>query len=54
MEQGTKTMLMGVAMIVATLSGAIMGVNIPYTPLVILTGCAWVIMGAIITVKEEN
>lgn len=54
MKQGEKTMFTGVALIVATLSGAIMGVNIAYTPLIILAGCAWVIMGALLTVKEEN
>ena len=54
MKQGEKTMFMGVALIVATLSGAIMGVVIEYAPLIILTGCGWVIMGVLLTVKEEN
>lgn len=52
-RQGEKTMFVGVALIVATLLGAIMGVTIPYTPL-IMAGCAGVIMGAILTVKEER
>lgn len=54
MKQGEKTMFTGVALIVATLSGAIIGVNVAYSPLIILAGCAWVIMGGLLTVKEEN